>query len=126
MPPGRRMAGCCDVTSRGGRLPSVGHAIGMVTAKALGDVAVPADRPVGGENVDDLLGAEAAPIDQRTARGEKRRPVIVPAHGSERLAAEGAGPPLVPFAQEVLQQTGLRRRLDCLQATLAAAPPFRP
>src|SRR5258708_9043826 len=98
----------------------------MLAAKGFGNVAVPADRPVGAQHFLEFFGGNLVPLDGLEGVVEQGGRMIVPMDFSERFVAIRAVLPQVPLIDDWPNQTNLRRFLNLCQTLLAASFFFGP
>src|SRR5712691_7357182 len=98
----------------------------MFAAKSLGNMAVPADRPMRAQHFLELLGRDLVPLDGLEVVIDQSGRMIVPVDCSKRSVAIHAVPALIPLIDDGPDQAGLRRFLDLCQTFLAAGFLFRP
>ena len=99
---------------------------GMFAAKRLGDVATPADRPVGGQDLLQILDGDVAPRNSFALLVDEGGRMVMPMDFPERLLAIGARLTRIPLINDGRDQASLRRLFDLRQTFLAAGFLFRP
>lgn len=104
----------------------VGDELWMLAAESLRDVAVPADGPMGGQSLLEVLKRDFVPLKRLALRVDQGGRMIVPMNLAERLVAVDAVPAFVPAIDDVGDQASRRRFLNLRQAFLTAVRHFGP
>lgn len=104
----------------------IGDQLRMLAAECFGDVAAPADRPVRGHGLLQILERNFIPLDGLVVLVDERGRMIMPVDFAKRFVAVHARSPRVPLVDDGGNQAGLGRFFDLRQTFLAAALHFRP
>lgn len=105
---------------------AIDHQFPVFAAEGFGDVAVPADGPVGAENFLEVLGRNVVPLDGFAFGINQSGRMIVPVDGAEGFVAVDTILTLIPPVDDGPDEAGLGRFLDLPQALLSAALHFGP
>src|ERR1700689_267357 len=92
----------------------------MQAPESLGDVAVPAHRTVGFEDVGNLARLKFSPLHGLVVGTEQGRSMVQMLEWADLLAAKHATLPFIPSGYDVPNEAVLRVNFDLLEALLAA------
>ena len=99
--------------------------LGVHSPERLGDVAVPADGLVAGENLGKLLGRELVPPDRLPIRSHQGRGIHM-TESSETHVAKSTALSFIPIGHDVPDQAVVGIGLDLVEALLTAVSALRP
>lgn len=100
---------------------TIGHQFRTQASKAFGDVAVPANRLMGRQDIGQLLGTYVLPLRSLGIWPEQSRGVIHMAERLDRLVAENTILAFVPFRDDIPDQALLRIDFNLLETVLTTA-----
>ena len=99
--------------------------LGVHSPERLGDVAVPADGQVAGENLGKLLSRELVPTDRLPIRSHQGRGIHM-TESSETHVAKSTALSFIPIGHNVPDQAVVGIGLDLVEALLTAVASLRP
>jgi hypothetical protein len=91
---------------------AVGDELGMLLAEGFRDMAIPADRPVGGQNLLKIFYRNFVPLDSFALRVKEGGRMIVPVDFTKGLVTENAGFSSVPMIDDAGDQARFRIIFD--------------
>ena len=105
---------------------AVSDHLGMLLAERLRNVAVPANRPVRGHRLLQVVQRHFVPLNGLAIRVDQGWRMVMPVNFIKRLVTIGARLSRVPIVDDVGDQAGFRSIFDLREAFLSAAGFFGP